>query len=181
MKIVFVVGSLRFNSFNGQLAKRCEELLKDKAEITYLDYTLLPFMNQDIEFPAPEEVTKVREIIKETDGIYFFTPEYNGSYPGALKNLIDWLSRPLEPGKYDTVVIRGKKVAIAGVAGKSAAANSRSKLKELLTGIKCDVLKEEVGIPIPPASWQSDVLTLTDEQVKELEKQCELFMNFVGL
>ena len=41
-------------------------------------------MNQDIEFPAPEAVARVRKEVAEADGLWFFTPEYNHSYPGAV-------------------------------------------------------------------------------------------------
>ena len=51
--ILFIVGSLRKDSFNRQLAKEAENYLAGKAEITYLDYTDVPFVNQDIEYPAP--------------------------------------------------------------------------------------------------------------------------------
>ncbi|MGN1219778.1 MAG: NADPH-dependent FMN reductase, partial [Candidatus Cryptobacteroides sp.] len=57
----------------------------------YLDYSALPMMDQDIEFPAPDEVSKVREKVAEADALWIFSPEYNYSYPGHLKNLIDWL------------------------------------------------------------------------------------------
>ena len=63
-KILFIIGSLRKNSFNRQLAAVAEEMLKGKAEVSYLDYSKLPFINQDIEFPAPAEVTRVRKCIE---------------------------------------------------------------------------------------------------------------------
>lgn len=72
-KILFVVGSMRKGSFNRQMAGEVEKLLKDKAEVSYLDYAALPFVNQDMEFPAPEFVTKVREIVKAVDGIWVFS------------------------------------------------------------------------------------------------------------
>ena len=52
-------------------------------------------MNQDIEHPAPEAVMRVREAVREADGLWLFSPEYNHAIPGPLKNLIDWLSRPV--------------------------------------------------------------------------------------
>ena len=96
-KILMIVGSLRNNSLNMQLAKIAEEMLAGKAEVSFLDYADIPFMNQDIEYPAPESVSRVRQIVMEADGIWFFTPEYNSYIPGVLKNLLDWLSRTLQP------------------------------------------------------------------------------------
>ena len=53
-KVLMIVGSLRKDSFNLQLARIAEGMLKGQAEVSYLHYADLPFMNQDIEFPAPE-------------------------------------------------------------------------------------------------------------------------------
>ena len=94
-KVLMIVGSLRKNSFNYQLAKQVEQMLEGRAEVSFLFYADLPFMNQDIEFPTPESVARVRSAVQETDGIWIFSPEYNFQIPGVLKNLLDWLSRPL--------------------------------------------------------------------------------------
>ena len=85
-------------------------MIGSQAEVTYLDYSDVPLINQDIEFPEPEAVSRLRATVKEADGIWVFTPEYNFSYPGHVKNLFDWLSRPLVAGDYETpTVINGKK------------------------------------------------------------------------
>lgn len=42
-KILMVIGSLRRQSLNRQLAEAGAELLKDQAEVSVLDYTRLPF------------------------------------------------------------------------------------------------------------------------------------------
>ena len=52
-KIVFIIGSLRKKSFNRKLAEAAEQLLAGRAIVEYLDYTDVPWLNQDIEFPAP--------------------------------------------------------------------------------------------------------------------------------
>ena len=36
----------------------------------------------------------LKERIARADGVLLVTPEYNGSMPGVLKNVIDWCSRP---------------------------------------------------------------------------------------
>ena len=94
-KILFIIGSLRKESFNRQLALEAEKMIGTQAKVTYLDYSDVPLINQDIEFPEPEAVGRLRATVKEADGIWVFTPEYNFSYPGHVKNLFDWLSRPL--------------------------------------------------------------------------------------
>ena len=76
-KILAIVGSLRKESFNLQLAKEAEIALNNRVEFEILDYLDIPYMNQDIEFPAPDSVYKIRQKVKKCDAIWFFTPEYN--------------------------------------------------------------------------------------------------------
>ena len=90
---------LRKNSFNRQLAQEIEKLINDRAEVSYLSFSDLPYMNQDIEFPAPKEVERVRREVESADGVWFITPEYNSSYPGLLKNLLLTRSEERRVGK----------------------------------------------------------------------------------
>ena len=113
-RIAAIVGSLRENSYNRQLAMAAKELIGERAIFEIIDYADVPMMNQDIEYPAPESVCRVREQIKSADGVWIFTPEYNHSYPGVLKNLIDWLSRPIS--KEERQVLSRKPIAISGAS-----------------------------------------------------------------
>ena len=169
-KILFIIGSLRAKSFNRQMANVAKEMIGNHAEVQELDYSDLPLMNQDIEQPEPSVVARIREAVAEADGLWIFTPEYNMSYPGHLKNLLDWMSRPVKPMDYGTpTCINGKRVAISGAGGKAATADCRAKLTELLTFVKAEVLPEQVGIAVPAEAWGTDVLVLTDEQKAQLK------------
>ena len=173
-KILFIIGSLREKSFNRQLAMMAKVIIGSRAEVSELDYSDLPLLNQDIEQPEPAAVALIRKAVSEADALWIFTPEYNSSYPGPLKNLLDWLSRPVIPLDYGTpTCINGKRVAISGAGGKAATANCRAKLTELLTFIKADVLAEQTGIAVPTEAWGTDVLTLTDEQKAQLSAQAD--------
>ena len=169
-KILFIIGSLRAKSFNRQVANVVKEMIGNSAEVKELDYSDLPLLNQDIEQPEPAAVARIRKTIAEADGLWIFTPEYNMSYPGHLKNLLDWMSRPVKPLDYGTpTCINGKRVAISGAGGKAATASCRAKLTELLTFMKADVLPEQVGIAVPAEAWGTDVLVLTEEQKVKLK------------
>ena len=173
-KILFIIGSLRAQSFNRQLANKAKEIIGQRAEVEELYYSDLPLLNQDIEQPEPVAVARVRKEIQEADALWIFTPEYNGSYPGHLKNLLDWLSRPVKPMDYATpTCIAGKRVALCGAGGKAATAGCRAKLTELLTFMKANVLPQQLGIALPPEAWKTDVLTHTDEQLAQLKALAE--------
>lgn len=151
-----------------------KEIIGDRAEVSELDYSDLPLINQDLEQPEPAAVARIRKAIGEADALWVFTPEYNSSYPGHIKNLFDWLSRPVKPLDYAMpTCINGKRVAISGAGGKAATANCRAKLTELLTFVKADVLLEQTGIAVPAEAWGTDILTLTDEQMAQLKAQAE--------
>lgn len=176
-KILFVIGSLRAKSFNRQLANMAKEIIGDRAEVSELDYSDLPLLNQDIEQPEPAPVARIRKTVSEADALWIFTPEYNFSYPGHLKNLLDWLSRPVIPLDYDTpTCINGKRIAVSGAGGRVATANCRAKLTELLTFIKADVLPEQTGVIVPAEAWGTDILTLTDEQRTQLVAEAEALL-----
>ena len=98
--MLFIVGSLRKQSFNRQLAALAEKMLAGRYNITYLAFEDVPLMNQDIEFPTPEAIANVRKQIQQADAIWICSPEYNFTIPGVLKNLLDWLSRPLKANDF---------------------------------------------------------------------------------
>ena len=169
-KILFIIGSLRTKSFNRQLANEAKNVIGNRAEVLELDYSALPLLSQDIEQPEPAVVAQIRKTVSDADAIWIFTPEYNLSYPGHLKNLLDWMSRPVKFMDYGTpTCINGKRVALSGAGGKAATADCRKKLTELLTFMKAEVLPEQVGIAVLGEAWGTDVLVLTDEQKVELK------------
>lgn len=180
-KVLMIVGSMREKSFNKQLARIAAEMLRGKADVSFLDYAEIPYMNQDIEFPAPEEIVRVRDEVSKADGIWIITPEYNYSYPGVLKNLLDWLSRPIKKGAPRTeTAISSKKVTISGVGGKSATANARAKLKELLQFMQVELMEaSETGVALDMSAFQTNILDLSEEDKHALQEQVNSFLNFM--
>lgn len=180
--ILFIVGSLRKESFNFILAKTAEEMIGDQANVSYLDYSDIPFINQDIEFPAPAAVTKLRETVAAADAVWVFTPEYNYSYPGHVKNIFDWLSRPVVAGDYQTpTAIKGKKITMSGAGGEGRTAKCRAKLAELLTFIGADIMPaQQTGIALNKEAWTEGKMILTEEQRNALQKQSQEVLNYIA-
>ena len=179
--ILFIIGSLRKQSFNRQLAKLAESMLSDRFNIKYLEFEDVPLMNQDLEAATPEAVKRVRKEVLAADGIWIFTPEYNFSYPGLLKNLLDWLSRPMDISNFaNPSAVVGKKVTACGAGGKNQTKSCRAKLNELLEFIKMDVMKEpQTGIALGLEAWTKGEFVLTDEQKAQLKEQAEKFAEFI--
>lgn len=178
-RMLFVVGSLRERSFNRQLAQEAACLLEGRAEMGFLDYADVPFMNQDIEFPAPAAVARVRQEVQEADGLWIFSPEYNYSYPAVLKNLIDWLSRPLKAGDRSTAVIAGKSVTVSSAAGGSAGAGARAMIGKLMAAVQANYMEEpQTGVRLDRPAFTTDVLTLSEEDRAALAAQADAFLAF---
>ena len=178
-KVLMIVGSLRKDSFNLQLAKVTEEMLKGQADVSFLNYADLPFMNQDIEVPAPKSVERVRQAVQEAEGIWIFSPEYNYQIPGVLKNLLDWLSRPLTPNDWERgSAVKGKPVTISGVAGRSGAAGVRKHLSALLEVMSMNLIGGMgLGISADAESFATGKLNLSEENREALLEQAELFLS----
>ena len=96
MTILGIAGSLRAGSHNMQLLRLAAEELPEGVELVVFEgLAEIPAFDQDLEDLAPDVVDALKAAIAEADGILIATPEYNGSIPGALKNALDWVSRPI--------------------------------------------------------------------------------------
>lgn len=179
IKILAIVGSLRKESYNRQLALNAKAIIGDRADFMLLEYQDVPLMNQDIEYPAPEAVKRVRDAVRSADGIWFFTPEYNHFFPGILKNLIDWLSRSVSDS--EPQVLAGKPAAISGISpGMSGTGLAQDHLVTLISFLNMEVMNVP-RLTIPNARQQLDSqgkLTLTTSY-PYLEKQVNAFIDFI--
>jgi len=179
-KILMIVGSLRKNSFQKQLAAYVETLVENRADVVYLDYGDVPFFNQDMEYPPPEAVERVRKEVEKADGVWIFSPEYNHNIPGVLKNLLDWLSRPVGNRKNPSV-LRDKPLTFSCASGKSCAGYVRAALKEFASvpGART-VFHSGVGICLGAEDFQSNIQPLTEEKKAELERQAAAFLEEIS-
>jgi chromate reductase len=126
--IAVVVGSLRKDSFNRQLAGALAAIAPQDLIFTLVDIGNLPLYNQDDDNQPAPSVLRFKEAIKAADGLLFVTPEYNRSIPGVLKNAIDHASRP-----YGQSVWAGKPGAVVGISiGPSGTAMAQQHLRNIL-------------------------------------------------
>jgi chromate reductase len=100
-KVGYFVGSLSAKSINRELSKALIRLAPEDLEFTEIPIGNLPLYSQDYDENFPPEPRALKEAIAGSDAILFVTPEYNRSIPGALKNAIDWASRPGGQGSFD--------------------------------------------------------------------------------
>lgn len=127
-KIAVVVGSLRKDSFNRQLAHAVTALAPADFTFEYLDIGVLPLYSQEYDADYPEVARRFKQQVEAADGLLFVTPEYNRSIPGGLKNALDWGSRP-----WGTNSWRGKPGAVLGTSpGATGTALSQQHLRNVL-------------------------------------------------
>jgi chromate reductase len=93
-KVGYFVGSLSSTSINRVLSRALIRLAPDDLEFTEIGIGGLPLYSPDFDSDYPPEGRALKEAIAAADAVLFVTPEYNRSIPGALKNAIDWASRP---------------------------------------------------------------------------------------
>ena len=109
--IAVVIGSLRRDSYNRQLANALGRLAPAEFSLQELQINDLPLYNQDDDATPPEAVKRLKREISAAHGVIFVTPEYNRSMPGVLKNAIDHASRP-----YGESAWKGKPAGLLGVS-----------------------------------------------------------------
>lgn len=179
IKIVAIVGSLRKESYNLKLAFAAKEIIGERADFVILDYQNVPIFNEDFEYPAPDSVKKVREEVKSATGIWFFTPEYNHSISGALKNLIDWLSRA--PSEKHFQVLSKKPVVISGISvGMCGTAIAQDHLIALISLLNMEVMNyPRVTIPNAISQFDSEGKLINNTSYLFLEKQANNFVKFI--
>lgn len=93
-RIGYLIGSLASGSINRTLSKALIRLAPSELEFTEIPIRELSLYNPDFDSDYPPVARALKEAIEASDGILFISPEYNRSIPGALKNAIDWASRP---------------------------------------------------------------------------------------
>src|SRR4051812_46870848 len=102
-RVGYFVGSLSSTSINRELAKALISVAPDDLEFTEIGIGNLPLYSPDYDPDFPPEARALKEAIARSDAVLFVTPEYNRSIPGALKNAIDWASRPWGQNSFEQI------------------------------------------------------------------------------
>jgi chromate reductase, NAD(P)H dehydrogenase (quinone) len=140
LRVIGIAGSLRRESFNRKLLGAAVELAPSGMDICIeRELGAIPLFDADLatENPkGPMTVQKLRDKVAAADGVLISTPEYNQSFPGVLKNLIDWLSLPA-PAE----VLQGKPVATVGASsGPWGTRLAQAALRQVLFATESRVL-----------------------------------------
>jgi chromate reductase len=159
VRILAISGSLRRGSHNTLLLRAAEELLSPLDTFELWDgLREVPAFDQDGEAgPAPPAVASA-------DVVLIATPEYNSSIPGALKNALDWASRPLASSPF-----RGKPVAVIGSsAGMFGAVWAQAELRKVLAAMGARVVEVEIAVGRAHEKFDEEGRLLDDDIREQL-------------
>ena len=144
-------GSLRVESYNKKLAllvaaqlERDHGVAIDRIDLRELD---LPMFSEDLESGGyPESVLDLKRRMIACDAILYVSPEYNGSLPGAMKNAIDWASRP-RAGEEVLECFKGTVVGLLSASpGGLGGLRGLRHLRQILTQVGSLVIPTEYAL-----------------------------------
>jgi chromate reductase len=164
MRVLAISGSLRDASYNTALLRALREEAPEGVEVILWDglKSIPPYDNDDDVDPAPATVAALRELVQDAEAVFFATPEYNSSVPGALKNALDWASRPLATNSF-----RNKPVAvISSSAGAFGGVWAAAELRKVLAAMGARVTEAELAVGHAGEKLDDD-LHLVDDEVRQ--------------
>lgn len=179
MRIVGISGSLRLGSYNrALLAAATNELPAGVQLHEWRGLERLPAYDQDLDgsFVLPS-VAALRRALTEADAVLIATPEYNHSIPGALKNALDWSSRP-----YPANALRGKPVAVVGAStGLFGAVWAQAELRRVLQVIGARVIQTPLSVPSAQTAFTGNG-RLRDSELAHVLREivCELLQQMAA-
>jgi chromate reductase len=126
-KVGYFIGSLAKDSINRKLARALIRLAPSGLEFIEISFADLPLYSYDYDADYPPVARAFKDALAGVDAVLFVTPEYNRSIPGALKNAIDWASRPWGQNSFHHIP--------AGVIGASIGAIGTAVAQQSLRGV----------------------------------------------
>ena len=160
-QLLLITGSTRSGSTNSAFVRTASASPPPDVEISAFDgLAALPHFNPDEDHePLPDSVAALRQAIAAADGVVFCTPEYAGTLPGSLKNLLDWCVGSTE--------LTGKRVAWVNVAADPRrGAGAHATLATVLGYVQADLVEDAcASVPIARDAVGADGL-VTDPDVR---------------
>jgi chromate reductase, NAD(P)H dehydrogenase (quinone) len=144
MRVLAISGSLRSGSYNSALLRAAAEEAPEGIELELWEglKEIPPYDADDDVVPGPAPVAALRDAIRAADAVLIATPEYNSSVPGALKNALDWASRPLA-----TNAFRNKPAAVIGSStGAFGAVWAQAEVRKILGAMGARVADVELAV-----------------------------------
>jgi chromate reductase len=156
---------LRRDSHNRRLLAAAAALLPPDAQYAqFTDLKAIPPFDEDDEAAPGRAVERWREEIARADALLFATPEYNHSIPGALKNAVDWASRPSA-----SAALRNKPAAVIGTStGMFGAVWAQAELRKSLAAAGARVIDRELPVPDAENAFAADGALAEHEQTLAL-------------
>jgi chromate reductase, NAD(P)H dehydrogenase (quinone) len=177
VKIVGISGSLRRASFNSAALRAAQELAPAGMTIDIFDISAIQLYNEDVRAQGfPPVVADLRARIKAADGVLLATPEYNYATSGAMKNVIDWVSRPPEQ-PFD-----GKPIALIGAsAGALGTARAQYNVRQMFIFLNAHMMnRPEVFIGGAASKFDAEG-KLTDQATRDfLAAMLAAFKTWIG-
>lgn len=176
-KIAVIVGSLRQNSLNEKLAKALEALSGSRFEFDFVEIGDLPLYNDDLWQNPPASALRLKRQVEEADAVLFVTPEFNRSIPAALKNAIEWGSRPWGKNSWG-----GKPASIIGTSpGNIGTAAAQLALRSIAVHLDMIVLGQPEIYFVSKPGLIGDNYEVTDDTTREfLEGYLARFESFIA-
>jgi NAD(P)H-dependent FMN reductase len=160
-RILAFSGSLRAGSLNKKLVRLAAAGAEQAgAKVLYIDLRdfALPVFDEDLESAEglPDAAKRLKELFRAHDGLLIASPEYNSSISAAMKNAIDWVSRP-EPGRPPLDCFAGKVAGLmAAAAGGLGGMRGLPHVRAILQNIQVMVLPTMVAIPAAHEAFNDD-------------------------
>jgi chromate reductase len=169
MRVLGISGSLRRDSYNSALLRAAAERLPGGVDFVSFDRLAeIPAYDADLEEGAetPAAVEDLRAAMRAADAVLIATPEYNSSIPGALKNALDWASRPAGES-----ALMGTPAAVIGAStGMFGAVWAQAEARKVLGALGGRVLEREYPFPRAQDAYADGELELSPEQSSALEE-----------
>jgi chromate reductase len=153
MQVLGIAGSLRRGSHNRRLLRAAgDQLPPGVTMVEWEGLAGLPAFDEDMEAAPPEAVVEFLQAIDDADALLIATPEYNASVPGALKNALDWASRPFP----DNVLKRKPSAVIGASTGLFGAVWAQAEVRKALKASGANVVEAELPVGMADGAFAED-------------------------